>query len=70
MIIRALAWTMLDNGVVLEVSVSKPDALGRDEAPAVWRTFRGSVPEQVWASGSPADLLGWFAGVLLELAGQ
>jgi len=66
-IIRALGWTMLDGGVVVEVALSFPDALGVDGDPATWRTFKGAMPQAV-ADGSKADMLGWFGQILLDLA--
>jgi len=66
-IIRALGWTMLDGGIVVEVSISQPDALGVDSDPRQWRTFKGPMPGEV-AAGGRADMLAWFGSVLLELA--
>lgn len=69
MVIRALGWTMLDGGVVIEVALARQTALGIDEAPETWRRFKGTVPEAVW-SGGKADLLAWFGQTLLEIAGE
>lgn len=67
MIIRVLAWTMLDESMVIEASVAYPDALGLDADPQVWRTFKGSVPPEAVAGG-PADALAWLGEALLDLA--
>lgn len=60
MIIRAMAWTMLDETLVIEATVGLPSGVGTDEAPSVWRRFTASIDGALDRS-SAADML-WLVG--------
>jgi len=60
MIIRALAWTMLDSTLVIEAAVGLPSELGIDAEPVVWRRFTAQLGPEVDRS-SAADML-WAVG--------
>lgn len=69
MLIRVLAWTMLDETLVIEAEAGRPDRVGEDEPPRVWRRFKGSISPAVDRQDA-ADMLAEVARTLLEMAAE
>lgn len=67
MLIRVLAWTMLDDTLVIEAEAGRPDTTGVDGAPRVWRRFKGSISPATDRTDA-ADMLAEVAETLLEMA--
>ena len=67
MLIRVLAWTMLDETLVIEAQVGAPSGLGEDSEPRVWRRFKGEISPATDRQDA-ADMLAEVASTLLEMA--